>query len=614
MNNKRIVSFLALLLGLMLFPAGVLAADFTIGTSPAQLEAPGTVTLNINITNDGSAAMENIFISGPGVAYSADGKVIKPGETLYFPLTGLAINQEMLGVPLEYTISWQESGDYKSKTLTTTVLHANEVALSATRTADRTSAPEGETIVLTYTLKNTGTVELKNVSIKDKKVAGSKAIASGLTIPGGSEKVITYEFKMGNSTVISKPIITYSTGRDQSEKTYEIPSLSLGMINANLEMEITQGETTASGTDFAIKLINNGNQTVKKITLADEQGKALNDEAFALAIGQERQFSYHVGPEEAREVRFIITGTDGTGEEYSEKSSRYTVRKYIDPTLLGLDFSASVVSPLDAAGAVTLLFTIENSGSVDMTDVVLSEAELGQLHTLQAVSPGSETVELSLTPGIARRLDFVLAATDPSGNLHEYHLYMNTPQQATLGTSGSLDDEPLIESDGAQTDQDSGGGILITQAIPVAAVIFGVLAAAAGIYYYLANEADKRRAAAAARRRKTAQAHRQAQGMRRDMPAAYETGRAAREGIRPSAGSPQRQREEARHSSFDTPQPSREPQRSHTTGAGQRTQRTPRPYRPSQPINLDRERPADGHYVPRRPERENNERPDPKLP
>ena len=105
MNNKRIVSFLALLLGLMLFPAGVLAADFTIGTSPAQLEAPGTVTLNINITNDGSAAMENIFISGPGVAYSADGKVIKPGETLYFPLTGLAINQEMLGVPLEYTIS-----------------------------------------------------------------------------------------------------------------------------------------------------------------------------------------------------------------------------------------------------------------------------------------------------------------------------------------------------------------------------------------------------------------------------------------------------------------------------------------------------------------------------
>ena len=90
----------------------------------------------------------------------------------------------------------------------------------------------------------------------------------------------------------------------------EILSARCLTCQANLEAEVVQGETTAEGTEFSLKLVNDGNQTVKRIAVTAENGDKLHEGTFSLGIGEERRLTYQVGPEEARSVRFTIAGTD----------------------------------------------------------------------------------------------------------------------------------------------------------------------------------------------------------------------------------------------------------------------------------------------------------------
>ena len=432
MKRKLAVLTVAALVLAVLCPAGALAATFTIGTEPAQLEKAGTVTLNITMANDGSAPMENIFIGGPGVEYSADGKVIQPGESLYFPLKGVPISKDQIGQELVYTVTWQENGEMKSRDLTATVLLGNQVALEAKRTADKTQAPTGGIIKLTYTLKNTGSVPIKNISITDKEVLRGKKIASDITLEGGAQKEIVYEYTMGEQTIVSKPVITYTTDQSKQQKTYSIPELSLGMVNAKLVWEVTKGATTEQGTEFTILVTNNGNQTVKSIQVIDELGNKVNGSVFALAIGEKKTLTYSVAADQKRDVVFTISGVDATGEEYSDKSKVYEVRTYIDPNLMDLSIGTEIVSPLNSAGSISLRFTLNNAGSVTMTDVVLSEDTLGELARLDSIDPGTQTIEKTLNVGSPRQMVFTLSALDPSGNPHEYIEKLNAALPSAL--------------------------------------------------------------------------------------------------------------------------------------------------------------------------------------
>lgn len=44
---------------------------------------------------------------------------------------------------------------------------------------------------------------------------------------------------------------------------------------------------------------------------------------------------------------------------------------------MGIDFSAAVLEPLNSTGSITVRFTINNTGSLDMTDLIISEKTQG---------------------------------------------------------------------------------------------------------------------------------------------------------------------------------------------------------------------------------------------
>lgn len=424
--KKRIAVLLAGLV-LILACSGAMAASITITATPITADSLDT-TISITIINDDTlSAMENIVISNAyNISFDTSGKSISANGghetfTAVVPLTDQIRTEK-----LSFDITWYQNNaegvsEMKKETVTVRTEQASQAGISATRTSSNTQASPGDVVTLTYTVSNTGLVNLKKISITDKEIAGSTSIVKDLTLAPGETNTTVYEYTMGYSTVTSAPVVTYTVEGESEASTYSgISEMSLGMVNAKLSVEVVQGESTADGVTFTLNLVNNGNQRIKDIKVKDDLDKALNSDSFTLAIGESRTLTHTVKTDEERYVTFYISGTTGSGEAYSDKTKSYIVRKYIDPSLLGMEFSATVLEPLNSEGSMTVRFKIVNSGTMEMQNLVLSEAEQGELKRVELIPVGETNLDQTLYVGEPRDMVFTLSIADMAGNPYTY--------------------------------------------------------------------------------------------------------------------------------------------------------------------------------------------------
>ena len=368
--------------------SAAMAASINVTSDPGALGAEGgSVQLSISIANDSEYAMENISVSNNGTRFfETSGVIIAPGETTAFSQS-VSIPAAMLGQPIGFDIAWTENGEQKYSTASVTVLNSGadlaEAALSVSVKASSSQASRGESITLTYTITNSGITPISGVSLTDKEIAGRQAMIGDITVEPGTPYVYIHEFTMGSSTVVSVPVVTY-TGADGSTVTVTGSEKTLGMVNSRVSVNVTQGAASEEGQQFTIALTNNGNQRISKIKVTDELGNAVNSDAISLAIGESRTLTYTVPTTETRNVVFNISGIDATNTNYSDHTETYVVRKYIDPSLIGISFSAEVASPLDSAGSISLNFTVENTRVGNMTDYDKLTLEVWTDNTISA--------------------------------------------------------------------------------------------------------------------------------------------------------------------------------------------------------------------------------------
>lgn len=423
MRKRFAAVFLALLL-LLPLSGGARAAQVEAYSDPAQLDNAGVVTLYFNIANDSVYAMERVTLTGHGINHTEQSPIpVGSSRTLSFPKFG--VSKDMIGQVLSFELNWYENGVKQTRPVTVTVQKGKLVSLSATRKTDKKQVPPGEVITLTYTLKNTGTVTLKSIKIMDREI-NRNPILENYTLQPGEEHTVTYQYKMRDETVVSAPVITYLPEGSAQQETVNIKETTLGMVNSQLEVEVNQDDPTPDGVKFTLYITNNGNQSIRNITVKDDAGKALNSEPFSLAVGEKKVLTHTVPSNETRYVVFAINGIDGTGETFEDKTSSFLVRKYIDPALLGIKMVATVVEPLSASGAIKISFDIENTGSLDMSNVVITESVAGEIAALGDIAAGAkQTVEKVVQVGEPRELVFTLTSEDPSGAPHNSFVKLN---------------------------------------------------------------------------------------------------------------------------------------------------------------------------------------------
>ena len=187
---------------------------------------------------------------------------------------------------------------------------------------------------------------------------------------------------------------------------------------------------------------------------------------------------------------------------FKDNTKSYTVRPYIDPTTLGLEFRAEVRTQLNRENIIGLTFTVTNTGSTPYTDVVLTEKELDyEIHKIAVLEPnsGAQSFNIDLNVGGERDLVFFLTALDASGNTHMFEAHLIDPP-ATGGVT--VVDDPNIGSklDGMLTKTGSALKVWYSILIIIAAVALIAIIALAAVEIYKrknggnAKKAPRRRA------------------------------------------------------------------------------------------------------------------------
>ncbi len=478
--KKRLCAFVTVMLMIAALPQFALAATIKASADPAMLPTEGEARISIAVTNDGAAPMENIVISNPyQLLFDTSGAVVNPGESRTFSVTAV-IPDQLLGMTLTFDLSWTENNEQKNGSVSVVILRGSKSGVTVSRTASSTNASPGEKVTLTYKVANTGIMALKKVSLTDSGIAGKTPIFKDIAIAAGETYEFPYEFEMGYETVKSAPVVTYTPeGESTPQTSAAIAEIQIGMVNTKLSIEVEQGQSTAEGVTFSILLTNTGNQKLRRITVKDELDNPVTEESLSLAVGEGTRLTYKVQTEDERYVAFSVSAATDSGQTYENTTKSYVVRKYIDPSLLGVDFKAEVLEPLNAAGSIKVKFTFVNTGELVMKDLVLSEQTAQELYRLSELPTGEQSTEQTIYVGEPRDLVFTLNLNDPAGTPYTYTAnikaaYLGDGFLATAATPEPIE-EPPADALG------SGVGGSVRTALKTALFVLGILTLVAGI-------------------------------------------------------------------------------------------------------------------------------------
>lgn len=392
-----------------------------------------------------------------GVSFNTQGVVIAAGSKKTF--TGsMSVSSGMIGVELPFTVSWNDNGQKKSETVTCKISRLNTSPyLTVVRTANPVNASVGTEVTLTYTFTNSGSISLSNITLVDRYVKGSSSpLLSPFSLTPGATKVFTYSFTMGNSTIVSSPVVKFYAQGNSTELVKNVASLTIGLIQSQLTKEIIAGTPTPDGVKFTIYLTNNGNQKLSSLVVTDERGSSVSNGSFSLAVGETKVLQYFVSnPSTVRYVVFNIDGKDYNGTDFKDNTSSYVVRPYIDSSLLGLTFTAVTTTSLSEDNVISFELSFENTGSLDYHNLSVTEKELGyEIYKLESLNVGkTEKASVTVNIGDLSNLVFILTAEDPSGNTHTHEAYVTAermnigemiPSNDPTNSGGSVD---VIEDD-----------------------------------------------------------------------------------------------------------------------------------------------------------------------
>ncbi|MBO6060939.1 MAG: hypothetical protein J6P98_02305 [Clostridia bacterium] len=407
---------------------------------PAPEAKPEGVTVRTGYSTRAAGDYTDITISNSyGASFNTSGVVIPAGSSKTFTAT-MQVSTGMIGVNLPFTVTWKDNGVTKSETVNCKISRITASPyLNFIRTASPVSASEGTDVTVTYNFVNNGSVKLTNITLVDRQVSGSSsAMLPPFSLDPGQSKEFNYMFRMGKTTVVSDPVVTFYAQGSSTQLTKTVSKLAIGLIQSQLTKEVIKGDPTPEGVKFTIYLTNNGNQKLNSLVVTDELDNKISDKSFSLAVGESKVLEYFVpNPEAVRYVVFKIEGFDYNNTVFKDNTASYAVRPYIDTSLLGLSFTAATTSSLSPENMIGIEFNVQNTGSLPLNSLSISEKNLDyEIYSWNELAVGESQKALAdINIGSQRDLVFILTYEDSSGNKYTHEAYV---------TADSIDIDSMV--------------------------------------------------------------------------------------------------------------------------------------------------------------------------
>ncbi|MEN6339076.1 MAG: hypothetical protein ABFD03_03000 [Clostridiaceae bacterium] len=423
---KSLTAFFAAVLCMLALMPSARADEInvTITATPTELADTGTVTFTFEIANyNADYPLLGLTITYNGTIYDVtQGQEVPPSGTLKNIVLPLTVNASQLGNPITFTLSWTRNGEPMTQDATYTVQRAENPVIEVTRTADKQNAKPGETVTLTYVIKNSTKFDMTDITLIDENISDN-AILQLNTLRASGTYSIDYSYIMGEESVVSTPFATYTVnGKTKTFTSAE--SMTLTMVLIQLDMNVSMGTPTTSGVTFTFDITNTGSQTISNIQIADERANLVNDAVFSLDPGESNTLSFLVVPlmtEPLRNVTFKLTGVDPFGDAYTlETENAYEVYPFVDESQISVTLAAETVTQWTAeTGMVTARVTIVNHSTVELTNVTVTETSIGVIKNYETLAAGETTFDQEIQLGSPRNLSFTVKGYDPTGTNRE---------------------------------------------------------------------------------------------------------------------------------------------------------------------------------------------------
>lgn len=326
---------------------------------------------------------------------------------------------------IQYTVD-TGSGPQKTTRTVPVTIQTEEAApqLTATYSVSPASAREGQTVTLTYTLSNTGNVELRNIVVENEGVSKEELAQPSLSV--GEKVTITDSFKMGKKELVSKPSITYQAADSNKKLTIsDLARKTITVAEDGLEVYLTaeKAEDIYPGEKVALKaeLKNTGDQSYTDLSVVLSDGTEVAS-GVELAAGAAFEKEIEWAAQEDTVLTASVSGADGNGEAVAVVSGEVKITTQDASRALVLNVFADVAQTVIHSEPAVVRFgvVVENVGQTDAATLTIEQAGTTVAKIPSLPSGESRTVVFDLETSIAGKFQFVVKGRDSDGNERAY--------------------------------------------------------------------------------------------------------------------------------------------------------------------------------------------------
>ncbi|MBQ9942505.1 MAG: hypothetical protein IJP03_05815 [Christensenellaceae bacterium] len=424
---KKLLSFaLALIMTLTLclvaapMPAkAVDNVDMDVDFTPTSLLTGGNINLTVVVTNNGDD-IQDAVLTVDGTVMKEFGNLVS-GDTKEFE-GSFHVPTEKIGQNIKVMVTYLYGEETKaiSQMINVAQKEAN-IDVEGVVKVDKSAVPQNTQVEFTFVIENQGDTKIENVKVSAPALnSGNPVNKEAFSLEAGKSKMVKYVGTIMKSITV-EPVVSFTAAG--KEYTKKLASLEVLMSDASLSLVITPSATEVEAgaeVSFDVKLENTGNIDFSNVKLLNGDGVSLPLESSSLAQGASMTTTAAMTFEESRQVSFQVTADGSDAQNYTFTSNVVDIAvAAIDPTEYASQLKLEVLvddSKVEEEGVADLTLKLINSGEEVFTNVVISEATLGNIDSLASMAPGTREVARSIAVTEEATYTFKVTATDPAGN------------------------------------------------------------------------------------------------------------------------------------------------------------------------------------------------------
>ncbi|MFJ8444311.1 COG1361 S-layer family protein [Kitasatospora griseola] len=379
--------------------------------SAGPLHVGDTVSYTYTVTNTGTAAVHNVSVSDDRVAsVTCDATTLNPGQSTLchgsYVITAADVQAGHVTNTAHATGTDPEGEEVQSPPIDATVPVVGEGELSIEKTADSAGPFHvGDTVHYTYTVTNTGTAAVHNLSVADDHVTSVTCDATTLnpgasTLCHGSYTITAADAVAGHVTNTARANSTDPHGGAVQSPPAEATVTVVGEAQlAIVKKADSAGPFRVGDTvDYTYTVTNTGAVVIHDIVVSDDRVASVACDATALNPGQSTvcHGSYTITEEDVEAGHVTNTarakGVDPEGSPVESVPGEVTVETTSGASSLSIVKQADVSGSAHVGDTVTYTYTVTNTGTTVLTDVAVNDDRIAQVACDTAtLNPGEST-------------------------------------------------------------------------------------------------------------------------------------------------------------------------------------------------------------------------------